>query len=271
MNSWVELSIAGENRRVDLYSLFPIPYSLTPTLPSAYLLVSHGSRDPRPQIAVSQLAAQLSSLDRADIIGTAQLELAVTPLHAQIVEFAQTSIEQKIDKIVILPLFLNPGVHVMDDIPAEVAIAQQELPTLKIQIAPFFGTCANLTELFERNRLELPDRSIVLAHGSRRTGGNQTVERLADKLDLEPAYWSVAPSLTDRVTALVAQGTTEIGILPYFLFAGGITDAIGELVAKLREQFPQVRITLAEPIGNSPELVITIEQILKSIELSTNN
>jgi sirohydrochlorin cobaltochelatase len=240
-------------------------------LPSAYLLVSHGSRDPRPQIAVSQLAAQLSSLDRSHLIGTAQLELAAKPLHTQIVDFAQTLFEQGIDQIVVLPLFLSPGVHVMDDIPAEVAIAQRELPGIKIAIAPFFGTCANLTDLFERNRLELPDRSIVLAHGSRRIGGNQTVEQLADKLDLEPAYWSVAPSLTDLVTALVAQGAIEIGILPYFLFAGGITDAIGELVAKLREQFPQVRIILAEPIGNSPVLVITIEQILQSIELSNNN
>jgi sirohydrochlorin cobaltochelatase len=240
-------------------------------LSSAYLLVSHGSRDPRPQIAVDRLAAQLSSLDRSHLIGTAQLELAAKLLHVQIVDFAQTLVERGIDKIVILPLFLSPGVHVMDDIPAEVALAQAELPTLTIAIAPFFGTCANLSDLFERNRLDLPDRSILLAHGSRRMGGNQTVEQLADKLDLEPAYWSVAPSLTERVTALVAEGATEIGILPYFLFAGGITDAIGELVAKLREQFPQVRIILAEPIGNSSGLVITIGTILKSIELSTSN
>ncbi len=234
-------------------------------LPSAYLLVSHGSRDPRPQIAVSQLAAQLSLIDRFDVIGTAQLELADKPLHSQIVDFAKTVLEYGIDKLVLLPLFLSPGVHVMDDLPAEAAIAQGELPTLKMTIAPFLGTSSHLSDLFERNRLDLPDRSIILAHGSRRTGGNQTVDRLAAKLDLEPAYWSVAPSLTDRVTALVAQGAIEIGILPYFLFAGGITDAIGELVVKVREQFPQVRIILAEPIGNSPELVLTIEQIFKSI------
>jgi sirohydrochlorin cobaltochelatase len=240
-------------------------------LPSAYLLVSHGSRDPRPQIAVSQLAGQLSSVDRSHLIGTAQLELGAKPLHAQIVDFAQTLVAQGIDRVVILPLFLSPGVHVMDDIPAEVALAQAELPTFKMAIAPFFGTCANLTDLFAQNRLDLPDRSILLAHGSRRTGGNQTVEQLAAKLDLEPAYWSVAPSLTDRVMALIAEGATEIGILPYFLFVGGITDAIGELVAKLREQFPQVRIILAEPIGNSSELVIKIATILKSIDLSTSN
>ena len=231
---------------------------------SAYLLVSHGSRDPRPQIAVSQLAQQL--LNRQIIVATAQLELADKPLHLQIVDFAQTCLGGGIDRIVILPLFLIPGVHVMDDIPAEIAIAEREINGLKIIVAPFLGTCPNLTDLFGQNRLDLPDRSIILAHGSRRAGGNMIVEQLAAKLDLEPAYWSVTPSLTDRVSELVATGATEIGILPYFLFSGGITDAIAEMIAKLREQFPPVKLILADPIGNSPELVTTIGQILTALD-----
>jgi sirohydrochlorin cobaltochelatase len=234
-------------------------------LPPAYLLVSHGSRDPRPQIAVSQLAQQLL-LERSNLIATAQLELADQPLHLQIVDFAQTCQQDGIDKIVVLPLFLMPGVHVMDDIPAEVAIAEREINGLNIAIAPFLGTCPDLTDLFSQNRLDLPDRSIILAHGSRRAGGNTIVEQLAIKLDLEPAYWSVTPSLTDRVSELVATGATEIGVLPYFLFSGGITDAIAEMVAKLSQQFPQVNIILAEPIGNSPKLVTTIGQILTALD-----
>ena len=93
-----------------------------------------------------------------------------------------------------------------------------------------------------------------------------TVDRLAETLALEPAYWSVAPSLLDRVTAIVAQDVREIGILPYFLFSGGITDAIAEMIAKLREQFPPVKLILADPIGNSPELVTTIGQILTALD-----
>ena len=233
---------------------------------SAYLLVSHGSRDPRPQIAVSQLAQQLGLLwaNQSHLIGTAQLELAPTPLHLQIVDFAQGLRVEKIEQLTILPLFLIPGVHVMDDIPAEVAIAQQLLPEIKLIVAPFLGTSPSLTDLFTRHRLELPDRSIILAHGSRRGGGNAIVEELGTKLDLEPAYWSVSPSLTERVAEFARQGATEIGILPYFLFPGGITDAIAEMVAKLRQQFPQVSIALGEPIGNSAGLTTTIETILTS-------
>jgi sirohydrochlorin cobaltochelatase len=243
-------------------------------LSSAYLLVSHGSRDPRPQVAVDRLAQQLTSqlqhilpATAPAIVATAQLELAEQPLHRQICDLADNFKGQGIDRLIILPLFLLPGVHVMDDIPAEVASAQQELGELvKITIAPFLGAAPNLAEAFAQNRFDLPASTTILGHGSRRAGGNTPIERLAANLELEVAYWSIAPSLPDRVTALVATGATEIGILPYFLFAGGITDAIAELVTNLSQQFPQVKFVLGEPLGDSPHLVAILGKILTSID-----
>ena len=236
---------------------------------SAYLLISHGSRDPRPQIAVDRLAQELIlylPVNPPALVETGQLELAEKPLHNQIVECASRWIEAGIDTIIILPLFLIPGVHVMDDIPAEVAIAQQILDDrVKLIVAPFLSDYPNFINLFADNRSRFPSSTIILAHGSRRKGGNTIVESLAARLKVDVAYWSIEPSSIERVTALVASGTTEIGILPYFLFAGGIVDAIAELVTKLRQQFPQVKLILGEPIGNSPELVATIGEILLSI------
>ncbi len=231
---------------------------------SAYLLVSHGSRDPRPQIAVTQLAQQLSqwlqaySPQKSDRVGTAQLELADEPLHIQIVEFALSC---GATKVVIIPLFLLAGVHAIEDIPAEVKIATATIG-LEIVVTSFLGNCESLADAIAQQRLDLPARSIILAHGSRREGGNLAVEQLASKLGLDAAYWSIAPSLATRVTESIDAGATEIGILLYFLFAGGITDAILELVAQLRQQFPGVRLVLGEPIGYSPELVGTIGRML---------
>ncbi len=241
---------------------------------SAYLLVSHGSRDPRPQIAVTHLAQQLSlylsQVDRVNLpalVGTAQLELAETPLHLQIKDFAQNCIESGIDRIAIVPLFLLPGVHVMEDIPAEVALAAGEIGTkVKLILTPFLGSHPDLLDLFVENRSELPSSTIILPHGSRRSGGNTIVETLGANLGVEIAYWSIEPSLTERVTALTTAGATEIGILPYFLFAGGITDAIAELVTQLRQQFPQIKLILGEPIGNSPKLVGVLGKIFRSID-----
>jgi sirohydrochlorin cobaltochelatase len=239
-------------------------------LANAYLLVSHGSRDPRPHLAIDQLANRLrlhleaiSPAKSPILVGTAQLELATTPLHLQISDFARQCTEIGISQIVILPLFLIPGVHVMEDIPAEVILATEKIGNLvKLIIAPFLGADPNFADLFGANRSILPSQSIILAHGSRKAGGNAIVEQLANCLDLTAAYWSVAPNLADTVAKLVATGATEIGILPYFLFTGGITDAIEKLVSELRVQYPQVQLRLGEPIGNNPELINTIGKVL---------
>lgn len=240
----------------------------------AYLLISHGSRDPRPQIAIDRLAQQLRSSLAAAIpneppilVATAQLELALEPLHVQISGFAHQCASKGYDRVVILPLFLSPGVHAIEDIPAEVALAEREIGhKVRLKIAPFLGNAPNLGDLFARNRSALPSQSIILAHGSRRTGGNAIVERLADSLTVKAAYWSVSPSLTDRVAEAIAAGATEIGILPYFLFAGGITDAICDSVAQLQQQHPQVKLILGEPIGDNPALIATIGKILTAID-----
>jgi sirohydrochlorin cobaltochelatase len=237
-------------------------------LSSAYLLVSHGSRDPRPQIAINHLAQQLSqwlqqSSPLQNIhVGTAQLELGDKPLHVQIVEFAHSC---GANKIVVCPLFLVPGVHVMEDIPAEVAIARGEVG-LEVVVTPFLGACGDLADMFAQHRLTMPERAILLAHGSRREHGNDGLEKLATRLDVRNAYWSIEPSLTDRSIEYIESGATEMGILLYFLFAGGITDAIGKSVAELRQKFPHVKFSLGEPIGDRPELVETIGKMLISIE-----
>jgi sirohydrochlorin cobaltochelatase len=243
-------------------------------LSNAYLLVSHGSRDPRPQIAIEQLAERLqlhletiAPVKSPVLVSTAQLELAAKPLHLQIDDFARQCLAVGISQIVILPLFLIPGVHMVEDIPAEVILATEKIGDLVgLVVAPFLGADPNFADLFGANRSSLPSQSMILAHGSRKTGGNAIVEQLAHRLDLTAAYWSVAPSLVDMVAQLVATGATEIGILPYFLFAGGITDAIEKLVVELRVQYPQVQLRLGEPMGNSQELVGTIGRILESID-----
>jgi sirohydrochlorin cobaltochelatase len=261
-------------------------------LSDAYLLVSHGSRDPRPQLAANRLAqkitAYLREITRGDVpilVGTAQLELAATLLHIQIRDFASQAIEQGVDRIVILPLFLIPGVHAMEDIPAEVALADREiqlsfaaqltaaqshlpqnLNKLKLVVLDYLGAHADFANLFAQNRDCLPSQSVILAHGSRRAGGNAIVEKLADNLNLTAAYWSVVPSLAEQIATLVVTGATEIGILPYFLFVGSITDAIATSIAELGQQYPRVRFTLIEPIGDSQAVVTTIGKILSSID-----
>jgi sirohydrochlorin cobaltochelatase len=237
---------------------------------SAYLLVSHGSRDPRPGIAMEQLAGMLqeklqSINHKQTVVGTAFLELTVEPLHEQIIKFAQKALVAGCDNVKILPLFLLEGVHVMEDIPQELAQAQMAVGgDIEIELLSYLGFYPALGQLLTKQIIVRDqERRILIAHGSRRPASQQRVETIAAKLGAVPAYWHIPPSLEMQVKELIAVGAREIVIFPYFLFSGGITDAIALSVEGLRLQFPTVSFRLAEPLGASPELADIIWDCLQ--------
>ncbi|NES83273.1 MAG: sirohydrochlorin chelatase [Moorea sp. SIO2B7] len=267
---------------------------------SAYLLVSHGSRDSRPQIAVERLAylvcqqlqmrvtfPQLVSTYRlhseelniektctsttliskppSPLVGTASLELAPLPLHESIQQFAHKAQTIGVKRIQILPLFLLPGVHVKQDIPREVTIAQQFLgEELVLELRPHLGSYTGMKTLLENQFDQISAQGrILLSHGSRRLNGNKSCEALALQLGAIPAYWSVSPSLATQIAVLAAGGKKTIAIQQYFLFAGGITEAIATKVQHLQQVFPTVRLLLSQPLGVTAELANLIVEGIK--------
>jgi sirohydrochlorin cobaltochelatase len=229
---------------------------------SAYLLVSHGSRDPRPQKAVEHLAhllrCRLSKPEPPSLVTTATLELATIPLHERICQQVRAYPLPRLD---IIPLFLSPGVHAREDIPAEVAIAQQSLPNTHLHIHPYVGSYPGMVTILADQFRHLNDGArLIVAHGSRLRGANASIEALAAQLGAITAYWSVDPSLEAQVTALVATGCHAIAIQPYFLFSGGIADAIATTVEMLQLKFPHVRFSLGQALGATPALADLIVQ-----------
>jgi sirohydrochlorin ferrochelatase len=210
------------------------------------------------------LEIQNSKFELPRLVGTACLELSPVSLHKQITEFGDRAVECGYSRLQIVPLFLLPGVHVMEDIPAQVALAQQTLgQKLKLELRSHLGTHPGLIDLLANQLATTPSEAwILLAHGSRRAGAKQPVEAIAKQLGALSAYWSVAPSLQSRLQKLVSAGHQQIGIMPYFLFAGGITDAIAQAVEQLQAQFPAVNLHLAEPLGASQELADLILDLL---------
>ncbi|PPS43224.1 sirohydrochlorin chelatase [Chroococcidiopsis sp. TS-821] len=261
-------------------------------MPSAYLLVSHGSRDPRPGFAMQQLVKLLSnslsaqvaasnqqqfdesrlhhristisvSSTKQPLVGQACLELSPLLLAQQIEKFSARAIAQGYSKVQIVPVFLLPGTHVKEDIPAQVAIAQQTLgKKVALELRPHLGTHPGLVRLLAAMMKNKAATWILLSHGSRRPGAKEPVRVIAKQLNAVDAYWAVAPSLESRVQALVNTGHHQIGILPYFLFPGGITDAIAQLVAQLQASF-ETKLHLAEPIGASAELASLIRDLVE--------
>ncbi|MBE9209485.1 sirohydrochlorin chelatase [Nostoc sp. LEGE 06077] len=236
---------------------------------SAYLLVSHGSLDPRPEIALQQLTElidrkQQSYASGKKLVGLAYLETRPEPLHIQIKEFAYSAVVAGCNNLKIIPLFLLPGVHVMQEIPEEVALAQQTVgEDISLELLSYLGSNPGLTQLLSQQMADITTQAwILIAHGSRRPGFQQPVETIAANIGAIAAYWSVPPSLETQAEHLVAAGKEKIAILPYFLFAGGITDAIAQQTETLKLKFPAVTFQLAQPLGASAELADLIWDLM---------
>lgn len=242
------------------------PISTRMTQTAAGYLVNNQPDNQSPDELPDQLPQNngfaISTLN-PPVVGIASLECVSESLHAQIIRFSQplqargaSVVRCEPVRVQVLPLFLLRGMHVMEDIPREVDLAQQALGTgVQLEITPHLGSHPGLRRLISERMAALPVEAwILLAHGSRRPGANQSVEVLAEWLGAIPAYWSVPPSLDNCLRDLVNSGTKRIALFPYFLFEGSVTDAIARQVADLSLAFPLLELHLTSPLDATPEL-----------------
>ena len=276
-----------------------------PLLSSAYMFVSHGSRDVRTRWAVEELAervsvllasrnirvtgvieSQKSSLPSSfspnsqtsvtttasmvltnmgcPLVETGTLEFAPLPLHQQIQQFAAEALDTGCERIKILPLFLLPGIHVTEDICAQIEQARAVFGNaIAIEQLPYLGA-SNLTELCaKRLRKVEADARILFSHGTKKLSGNKTVEEIAEQLGATATYLSVPPLFEEKLPMLIASGQKSIAIQPYLLFEGKTMGAFEQKVMTLQTQFPQVQLLLDRPLGATAELAtLIVEQML---------
>jgi sirohydrochlorin cobaltochelatase len=274
-------------------------------LQAIHLLITHGSRHPRSQQSSEQLRRRISDclnsdclnpvgLDQADLdlehvasntgihhrVEHATLEGASIPLHAQILNCASQARAEGLDRLQLLPLFLLPGVHVMDDLPQEVALAQQQLadrdPSFKISTLPYLGYQLQhhphglQEEWGDGSQTASQQAKIMLSHGSSRSDSVSLTERFAASIGAVPAYWSIEPSLSQTVERLFTEGYEEIQILLYFLFSGGITDAIEASIADLKVAHPHLKLTCESTLDQRSEFPQFIAHLLSSSTFPRN-
>lgn len=232
----------------------------------AYLLVTHGSRNQKSQASTQTLLETLKPhLPNAQLFH-AQLEGADQPLHQQILHITQQSRNQGTDRLHILPLFLIPGVHIMEDLPQEVTLAQNSLsltdPSFKLSTLAYLGQqIQNHPYLFST---QSGHQRLLLTHGSKRPESFKLIETLAQTLNASPAYWSIEPSLSTQLQTLTEQGHQHIQILFHFLFPGTITDKLHDIIQAHRQQNPNQTLIITEPLASLPSFQTLIAQILET-------
>jgi sirohydrochlorin cobaltochelatase len=234
-------------------------------VPAAYFLIAHGSRDARAYQGLEATAefvrqhfAMASSPNGIPMVGTGVLEFGDRPLAIQIADFAKAAALAGARQVFLMPLFLAAGNHVLQDLPEAIAEAQSKLvgEAVSLKMCPALSSHPNLPQLVQNRMADvLPcDRWILLAHGTRRPEGNQPIYALAAELGIVPACWAIAPTLEEPIQTLQQLGAGRIGIVPYFLFSGRITDAIEAHVVELRSKFSTLDLQITQPLNPSPLL-----------------
>lgn len=113
------------------------------------IVLGHGSRAEKAREVFSELVDRLGKRLENIRVGGASMELASPTLEEKVSQFAGREIEH----IVILPLFIYPGVHVQEDITAQIADLREEYPELEFTLADVLGADDRLVEIL-MERLE---------------------------------------------------------------------------------------------------------------------
>ncbi|MGB2925129.1 MAG: sirohydrochlorin chelatase [Limnothrix sp.] len=225
------------------------------------VVVVHGSYSEAYRREFTALMAQVQAQVDHPILG-AYLECTELTLTAAIARFLQQQASTAERQLHILPLFLSPGVHVREDIPAAIAPLMSKFPAVKIKVLDYLGAEGRLAPFLEPQFAKYPAaKRVLLAHGSRRTGANPKIETFARSLQAITAYWATAPNLTEAIATMTDH--RAICVIPYFLFSGKIPAAIAEQVQQLQQDYPQTEFHLGQPFGTQPDCAAAISQILQ--------
>lgn len=111
----------------------------------ALLIVAHGSRRETSNEEVRQITRQVSEIagDDFGLVVSGFLEL----VEPSIPDGIQHCIDAGAAEVVVLPYFLSAGRHVAEDIPAEIRLAQDRNPGIKISQAPYLGSADGVGKL----------------------------------------------------------------------------------------------------------------------------
>src|SRR5512142_2153949 len=98
---------------------------------TAILLIAHGSRRQEANEELGGVAAELRARGQYPIIETAYLELATPNIESG----GTGCVEQGAMEVILLPYFLSPGKHVVDDLAAAKELLSHRFQGVRFALA----------------------------------------------------------------------------------------------------------------------------------------
>lgn len=121
----------------------------------ALLLIAHGSRRPEANADLEFVAAALRERGRYPVVRVSYLELAEPTIEAGGAQCAEAGATE----VILLPYFLSPGVHVVEDLTAARAALAARFPHVRFVLAEPLGRHPLLVDVVEQRADEAGPRS----------------------------------------------------------------------------------------------------------------
>ena len=113
---------------------------------TSLIVLAHGSRSELANQEVAVLAQRLSGLGVADQVEHAFLEIAQPEFHACV----DANVARGSGTIIVLPLFLSSGRHVLDHVPKLVEVAEARHPEIQFRLLSHIGASEQFIASIER-------------------------------------------------------------------------------------------------------------------------
>ena len=237
------------------------------------LIVGHGSRDSCATIECESVVATYRTR-RPDL----DVVHGYVELTSPSLVMALRQLAQRVDFVVVLPLFLFAAGHVKNDIPLALSQAREEFPAVRFTVAHALGVHPHLVELaFERARTALECAAdaaktaiVVVGRGASDPDANgdfcKVVRLFAEGREfgwVVPCFIGVTRPLLEETVELAARARPKrIVVIPYLLFGGRLIAKIREQVESFQTRYPWIRTELVPHLGSHDRLFRLMDERL---------
>ncbi|WP_117161522.1 sirohydrochlorin chelatase [Paraliobacillus sp. X-1268] len=235
----------------------------------AVLYICHGSKNDQTNKQFQLELEQMEQYINAPIQITAFLEA-----EPSIIEGVTKCSEQGATEIILVPIFLLPGVHVIKDIPNEVKIAQRTFPEIPIHLGEPLGAreqlILNTQKRIVNKRLKGKQKReavLLVSHGSRYLEASNTFTYFARELEnrllelpvFESYLNSNKPNFESELRRLLAADYEVIYLVPHFFSIGFFPEKIKQTASYVQGNQEQTEVIYVDPITFDQDIYANIK------------
>ena len=244
----------------------------------AFLVVGHGSRDPRGAREFHELVGLVRERNPGLAVEGGFIELSRPPISECVNRLAEGGARN----VAAVPLMLLAAGHAKDDIPATLVREGMDHPGMDFRYGRALGVRPELLELMDERisavvtEEEKPDTAVlVVGRGSSDPDANSDIAKTTRLFYegrpypmVESAFISMTPpGVEEGLDRCRKLGAKRIAVFSYFLFTGVLEERIRDRTEAFANENPDVEVRYAGYFGPDERVAdLLVERYAEAVE-----